>query len=162
MKFFLDHGWCKKEGNSLIFISKEKLRLKYDVKVFCNIQVQIEKTIGHILNDLRYELLKERQRRFDYTKQLSIDQSNPDSVKSYKRALKHEPIGEMNERYAVSLYTLADQLGLSISSVSRLIKPRCKEKWNRVLCLGVGVMYCDGFYNYSGKVFRVIMNEYSF
>ena len=161
--FFLKHGWCRMEGDSLVFISKEKLRLKYEVKVFCGIAVDTSRSINEIKDDLLFELAKEGGCRWEHQKQLSLDQSKPKDLKAYKRGKKSkEIIGEMGDRYAVSLYTLSERLGVSISSVSRLLKTRVKEKFNRVSCLGVGVMYCDGYYNYSGKVFKVIMNEYIF
>ena len=162
MPFFIENGWVRREKDSIVFISKEKLRLKYGVKVFCDIPVDTNRTIGEIVNDLRFQLFKERERRWEHQKQLHQDQSNPSNLKAYKKAIKVDKVGEIGERYAVSLFTLAKQVNLSISSVSRLIKPRCKEKWNRVLCLGVGVIHCENYYNYSGKVFKVIMNEYSF
>lgn len=171
IKFFIDNGWVREEGDSLVFISKEKLREKYGVKLYCNIAIDTESlSVQGIVDLLRYNIIKDRGRKQIFAKQLYKDQNDPsgdDALERFKKANKKAKVefdGEVCELYAVSLYTLSSLIGMSISSTSRLIKPRCIKKVHRVEYLGYAPTNpeIEGIFWSKGKMFKPKMNEYIF
>ncbi len=165
IKWFTDNGWVREENDDIVFIASSKLALKYDVKLWSKIKIDKNSTITEIVKSLRYELLKEKQRQFNFNKSISQNQRNPSSVKLYKRAIKFKKLGVIEGNYKVGLKCLSKSLNVSRSTVSRLIKDKCRTVIRKRSCIGWSIRVPfreSGYYDYKGKLFKRECNEYNF
>ncbi len=127
IQFFIDNGWAKIEGKDLQFVSHDKLKKVYGIKLKHNIKIK-NQNITKIVNSLRYELLKLKQSQFKYLKQIRKDQFNPlrkGALARHKKADKFPRLtGEFSKYLKVSLKKLALLINKSASTVSLLIKTK--------------------------------------
>ncbi|SRR3989304_2772917 len=127
IKFFKDNNWIRTEGKDIIFISTEKLKKVYDIKLKHDIKIENNNTLSLLTNSLRYEVLKHKQSQFKYINQIRKDQTNPtgaNALKRHKKAIKVplKTFGEFSNYLKISVKKLALLINKSGSTVSRLIK----------------------------------------
>jgi len=100
-----------------------------------------EDSVQGVLDNLRYQLIKDRQISFDYVKRLSRDKSIETRkwvrLSDYKRAEKffrktgYKTIECENEKLKISLRKLGDVIGLSAATAHALVKKKIKEGFVR-------------------------------
>lgn len=126
--FFLVNDWCKMHGKNLVFISLTNLRLKYGVRLKHSIKIE-GGPVKTILTNLRYELLKQKNRQFNYLKGVSNDLNNPsgkNALRDHKKAIKLSHKYNLPVKGAsalkISLKSIGNILNLSSASCFNLIK----------------------------------------
>lgn len=169
MEFFLDNGWVKNEGNDIIFISTDKLKKLYDIKLRHDLKIKKELSITALVNTLRYEILKHKQKQFNYIKSTVNNLINPtgrNALTKHKRAKKMLPDykGEVLQNLKISVRKLSFLINKSSSTVSRLIKSKGATviRGKTTLSKFKNVNLPNGFYWNSGFVVKVECNSYCF
>lgn len=177
MEFFIANKWVRPEGDDIIFIGTGKLKALYGIKIRWDIKIERSTSINTILSSLRYQILINKQRKFNYIKKIATNRSNPQgkgALQAYKRAIKSKyVIGEGIDYLKITIKSLSKLLNVSTSSVSRLIKKYeilGKAKVIRIkhLALRFGrlkpvSLYCpEGYFFSKGYVIRVECNKYVF
>lgn len=127
IEFFKDNKWIRVEKNDIVFISTDKLKALYDIKLKFDIKIEKSNTITSLVNSLRYEALKHKQSQFKFINQIRKDQTIPQGVnalKRHKKAIKVElkTFGEFSNYLKISVKKLSLLINKSNSTVSRLIK----------------------------------------
>jgi hypothetical protein len=124
--FYISNGWAKIKGKDLVFISTNKLKYKYGIGQHGNISLPFKSKIIELVKILRYELFKNKQRKFIYLKTLRNNLTNPTNLLEYKRAkskLKSKNTeGEVSTGLKISTRKLGIVINKSASTASRLIK----------------------------------------
>jgi predicted transcriptional regulator len=164
LNFFLEQGWCKRENNTIRFISLDKMRKLNDINLTVNIELK-GKTITEITNNIRYELLKEKQRQFNYCKELESHKINARNLAAYKKAMKILKGEKLPTHLTITLQKLTTIVNKSQSTIHRLIKTMGATIFEGVrVCL----TYCanielpKGFYFHKGKIYKKYANSYIF
>lgn len=171
--FFKEQNWIRIEKNDIIFISIEKLKALYEIKLKFDIKIKKTKTITitSLVNSLRYESLKHKQSQFKHSNQIRKDQSNPQgkgSLKRYKKALKKtipKTFGEFSNYLKISVKKLALLINKSTATVSRLIKVKGAKVIRgkqTIMRLKRNIHLPHNMYWNKGFVVKVECNSYFF
>lgn len=170
--------WIRIKNNHLTFISHDKLKNSCGVKLKFDLTI-IPGSVKDILSALRYEILKNKQRHFDFIKDKLVNLSNPQGIgalnkyKAAKKAcIKHglNITGEQPSYLKITLSKLKGLLNLSASTISRLIK-QFEAVGKAIVIRGEQKVICrvnkritlnDNMYQYKGCVISVECNKYQF
>ena len=169
IKFFIDNKWAKIKGKDLVFISTNKLKYKYGINHNGNISLPFKSNITDIVKILRYELFKDKQRKFIYLKTLRNNLKNPTNLKEYKRAkskLKSKNTeGEVSTGLKISTNKLGIVINKSASTASRLIKEMGATviSGKRIIArFKHKVDLPTNCFQYKGFIFKSECNQYIF
>jgi len=179
IKFYLDNNWCTLNNNHLSFISLDKLRLKYGIALQQLIKIPSNGNITTLLNNLRYELLKLKNRQFNFLKNKATDKIDPKgkgACQRYKSAKKffdnnnYDPTDITREMFLkISLKKLGCIINLSATSTHNIIKQKVLESKAVILrhsteCIKITTKaeLKPNQYNYKGYIFTPQCNKYIF
>lgn len=178
--YFLENGWCRMEGNNLIFnkfksIDGNKLNLK--------VKINAKKTIKEIELLLYRELLRLKESQFNFNKQLLRDLKNPTGLAQLKKAraycrkkgVNSEKLPSAPGMFKLSMIKIAKMFNCSVGKASGIIDELCLKKMIQkfrqmeILCFGqnkVGNMVMlsevKGSYFSRNKVVLRYTNRYKF
>lgn len=139
IKFFIEEKWVRMEGEGIIFISHDALKKKYGVWkirtkrgkfIKCDFLLNCTSTtsVKDIHSSLRYEIPRDKQRKFNYVQNHANNLLHPDGAGAkarYTKAFKFfggKSVGAVPQCYQTSISSLAIQWNVSPSTASRLIK----------------------------------------
>jgi hypothetical protein len=168
INFFIENKWCKIVGNDIVFISHNKLKYLYGIKEFGNITIAFKTQIKELISIIRYELFKDKQRKFIYIRNLRNDLNNPKTLISYKRAkakLKNSTKGEVSENIKISTNKLGIIINKSASTASRLVKQMGATviSGRKTLCkFSKKVELPTNCFQYKGLIIKSEANQYIF
>lgn len=182
LRKYVDHfkqlNWIREEGKNLVFISHTKLKALCGVKLTWDIRVSAGK-VNELINNLRFEILKNKQRQFNFIKEKLVNRSNPtgkNALQKYKAAVKAclkfgvNTAGEVPKNLKISLIKLSSILNISPAGVSRLISKfvlagKCQRISNKKT-IGYHNTWLshlpENHYQYRGFIVSVECNQYIF
>jgi len=180
MAFFLENGWCCISGKNLQFISLTKLREKYNITLKATIKLTPNTNTQTTLNNLRYELFKQKSNQFNFLKNIARDLNNPsgnNALIKHKKALRFKKLNSKHNlttlsetaQLTIALSSLGNIINLSPSSAFNIIKAKVKDSLATVFkkypkCLGKG-FYPNPpkhIFNSNGYIFTTQCNQYLF
>ncbi len=168
--FFLRNGWAIKDGNHLYLISTRELLEKYGISGKARVKIAKDESVSKIVDSLRYEVYRNKQRQFNYTKEQvhnRINPSGPGATKRYKKALKHgvDCSREVEGDLMISLEKLSSLINRSPATAHRLIKQKGATKTSKrtFICrVSRNVDIPKGSFIYKAGLFKVECNRYVF
>lgn len=191
IQFFKDAGWVREEGKDLIFMGHNKLMKFYGFKKlktrsgkYFQSDIKLADCTDHkkILSNLRYEIIRARQVKFNYVKQKKDDLIEPlgagmlqrhKSAKKYFKGVSRATLSEVPKYYTISVASLANHWAVSSSTASRYIKKFEMGGAVKVFRKNLSVVYRKGanwdeeeigkfcFYH-KGFLFKQMPNQYIF
>lgn len=180
IKFFIDNGWARIEGNNLVlnkFNSFDENKLKLIVSINKN------KSIKEIELLLYRECLRLKQTQFRFNKQISSDLKNPTGLKQFKKAKSYcrkkgintEKLPSAGDLYKVSIKKIACMFKCSVGKASQIIDKLTdanmikKFRQMQILCFGMPnainaqcLNYYSGSYHSRNQVVLRYTNRYKF
>jgi len=180
IKFFIQKNWITQQDNNILFISHTKFKALNGIKFNREIKITKSSLIQTITNNLRFEILKEKQRKFNYVKSVISNRNNPtgkNALKKYKSSIKaiknlqcNITTGEAPTNLTISLNKLSKLLNISPSSISRLIKIKTKQQKavvirDRILVasqINSSAYIPKNHFLSNGYVFKAVCNKYIF
>lgn len=182
IQFFIDNGWAEMHGNNLMFISHKRLLQLYKIKLTKSIKLKKTTCVTKIVNNLRFELLKNKQRQFEFLKKVSRDLIDPKGKGATDRLIKAKrffrksnskpiPLSEnvKDLKLKISGESLGKIIGKSKSTISNLLRlkeqegkveiTRKKHVLHKSLSWGPDM---KGYYLCKGYWIKVSCNQYKF
>lgn len=193
IQFFKEAGWVREEGKDLVFISHRKMMNMYCFKKprtrkgqYYKTDFALPESTDHkqILSNLRFEIPRDKQKKFSFVKQKKDDLINPvwsankmrnrsyQAARKYFKGATSATLGEVPKYYTTSVSTLANRWAVSSSTASRYIKKFEKEGRVKVRRQKLMVSFqkdifdeseiSKPFFFHKGFLFKRAPNQYFF
>lgn len=162
INFFLENGWAYMDNGSLVLISLKKLKKKFGIEPLrtkrghylkSNIKLSISRNHKEDVLNLQLEIMRDKQRKFNFVKQKKDDLIEPrglgalqrhQAAKKYFKGVPAERLAStlsaVPEYYTTSTASIARIWNVSSSTASRRIKKLEKMKKVRVKRYGLTVV----------------------
>jgi len=180
--FFKKYGWVREENNHLIFIGLPNLMKLYDVESKNFTHITLSRNKKENLAKLRFTLLKDKNKQFQYIKSISNDLHNPrgkDALKRHKRAKRIARKNDYNitegcvkGEYKIGMAKIAVLMGVALATASRTIQTMesvLKDKFSVIrerTLLGKGLRGAEldmtGVFHWDGYTYKQECNRYTF
>jgi len=166
--FFIENKWVNQECNTLNFISVNKLNILYGIKLRNTIRINTKSSVTETVNQLRYELLKQKQNQFNYLKVIEKDKNTPTDLVSHKRALKLSKdyqCENLSKNLMISVKKIGLIINKSSSTATRLIKTMKATVIpgdRKIFRYSANIELPNGFFFYKGCIIQKQCNQYIF